>query len=225
MPFIYLSIPIFIAAIDWAAVATGWKKVEYIAKPGVMAALFVWLWAFGRLEGNLFWIGLALFASLAGDIFLMLPNEQFVAGLSSFLIAHVAYLIALNASPPPINAASLLIVLIAGIAALQVFRRIFNGLDRSGQTRLKIPVLIYAGAISLMLISALATLVRTEWDPFAAILVSAGALLFFTSDTLLAWNRFVGVLTNARFKVIATYHLGQIGLVAGAVLQALVSQT
>ncbi len=225
MPFIYLSIPMVIAAIDWAAVNAGWKRVEYIAKPGVMAALFLWLWVFGRLEGNLFWIGLALIASLAGDVFLMLPKEQFLAGLSSFLIAHVAYLLALNTSPPPINAASLLVVLIAGIAALQVFRRIFNGLDRSGQIRLKIPVLIYAGAISLMLLSALATLIRTEWDPFAALLVSAGALLFFISDTLLAWNRFVGVLTNARLKVIVTYHLGQIGLVAGAVLQALVSRT
>lgn len=221
MPFTYLAIPMIIAMIDWAAVYAGWKKLEYFAKPGAMVALIGWLWAFGGLEGQLIWFGLGLVFSLAGDIFLMLPKEQFIPGLTAFLIAHIAYIVALNPSPPPLNVASLLLVLLAGFSAQQIFRRIFKSVARSGRPGQKTPVALYAGAIFLMLLSALGTLIRTEWHPFSALLVSAGALLFFISDTLLAWNRFVGALARARFKVIVTYHLGQIGLIAGAVLQAL----
>src|SRR5258708_3354306 len=32
--------------------------------------------------------------SLAGDVFLMLPGDLFLAGLLSFLVAHIAYLVA-----------------------------------------------------------------------------------------------------------------------------------
>ena len=35
------------AAVEWLAVAKGWRKVEYLAKPGVMAFLFGWLWLAG----------------------------------------------------------------------------------------------------------------------------------------------------------------------------------
>jgi len=58
--------------------------------------------------------------------------------------------------------------------------------------------------ISLMVISALGTLIP------AAII---GALLFFASDAVLGWNRFVQPLPNARIIIMTTYHLGQIGLV------------
>src|SRR3954467_9277384 len=36
-----------------------------------------------------------LVLSLVGDIFLMLPDEQFIAGLVSFLLAHICYITAL----------------------------------------------------------------------------------------------------------------------------------
>ena len=38
------------------------------------------------------WFVAALVCSLVGDVLLMLPREQFVAGLSAFLVAHVCYL-------------------------------------------------------------------------------------------------------------------------------------
>ena len=42
------------------------------------------------------WFVVALVFSLLGDVFLMLPSDAFVAGLSAFLLAHVAYVVALN---------------------------------------------------------------------------------------------------------------------------------
>ena len=39
------------------------------------------------------WFVAALVFSLAGDVLLMLPREQFVAGLSAFLVAHLCYIV------------------------------------------------------------------------------------------------------------------------------------
>ena len=39
-----------------------------------------------------------------------------------------------------------------------------------------------------------------------------GALLFFTSDGILAWNRFVKADRRLQIAVMVTYHLGQLGL-------------
>jgi len=75
------------AVIDWVAVANKWKKLEYFAKPGVILALISWLIVNGGYRGQLLFFLIGLIFSLAGDIFLMLPNEHFLAGLISFLLA------------------------------------------------------------------------------------------------------------------------------------------
>jgi uncharacterized membrane protein YhhN len=59
------------------------------------------------------------------------------------------------------------------------------------------------------------------WQTVPALLVSAGALLFFISDALLAWNKFVIPLRQGRFISIIPYHLGQILLTIGAALHYL----
>ena len=38
--------------------------------------------------------------SLAGDVFLMLPRDAFVAGLAAFLVAHVCYVVGFWTDPP-----------------------------------------------------------------------------------------------------------------------------
>jgi hypothetical protein len=40
-----------------------------------------------------------------------------------------------------------------------------------------------------------------------------GALLFYVSDAVLGWTRFVSDLRRGRVVVMVTYHLGQAGLV------------
>jgi len=47
--------------------------------------------------------------------------------------------------------------------------------------------------------------------------------LFFISDTLLVINRFVKPFQNARLFVRTCYHLGQFGLIAGALLNVYMS--
>lgn len=221
MSYTLVWVSLIVAAADWAAVATQRKWLEFIAKPGVMLLLLAWLYQVSGFSGPLLWFALGLAFSLAGDIFLMLPREQFIAGLISFLLAHICYIVGFLETPVPLNFPGAVIAIIIALVFLRIYRRIAAGLDASGNSRLKLPVLIYSLVISVMLFLALRTLTGSYWDTQSALLVSAGALLFFLSDTLLAWNKFVYPLRQGRFISIIPYHLGQIMLTVGAVLHYL----
>lgn len=220
---ILLLFGLMIAALDWAAVYRRYKPLEYIAKPGTMLVLIAWLWLGTNFEAGMMWFATGLLFCLAGDIFLMLPREQFIAGLLAFLIGHILYILGFNQSLPPLTLAALLVLVIIAFPAVQIFRRIRAGLMVSGRGRLVGPVLLYSLVISLMLASALFTLVRPDeiWRPGPALLATFGALLFFLSDTLLAWNKFVQPLPGGRALVHMTYHLGQYALITGVTLNFL----
>lgn len=222
MPVTFLVIALIVAVIDWIAIARGWRKVEYIAKPGVMVALLAWMWQIGGFQGRLAWFSAALLFSMVGDILLMLPREKFLTSLVFFFLAHVAYLLGFNTAPPPLTVAGLILVILVAITGVQVGRRIVGGLDRLGHHRLKVPVILYAVVISLMLVSALVTLTRREWAILPAFLASGGALLFYLSDIFLAWNRFVDPLPHGRLRVMVSYHLGQALIVLGAAIRFLI---
>jgi uncharacterized membrane protein YhhN len=89
----------------------------------------------------------------------------------------------------------------------------------SRQDRLVYPVIVYGLVISLMLYAAMSTIFDPAWGTGAAFFVSAGAFLFWLSDLILAWNKFVTPLKDSRMLNILTYHLGQIGLIAGVLSQ------
>jgi alkenylglycerophosphocholine/alkenylglycerophosphoethanolamine hydrolase len=101
------------------------------------------------------------------------------------------------------------------------YPKLAGGLEARGKNSLKAPVLIYSLVISLMVYSALMTWFRAGWPSIAAVSVSLGALLFYASDSMLAWDRFLNPLPHARLRVMITYHLGQIGIILGAMLYAL----
>ena len=216
-----LLLVLLVSFLDWIAVAKKLKFLEYFAKPGVMILLLVWLWSVSGFRGHIVWFALGLALSLIGDIFLMLPREQFIAGLVAFLLAHIAYIIGFNNSLPPINILSLIIAIIIGITALRIYRGIASGLVVANKSYLRIPVLAYTLVISLMLLSALLTLVRPEWSLISALMASAGAVLFFLSDAFLAWNKFVSPIRNGKLIVIITYHMGQLLITVGAAIHFL----
>ncbi len=65
-----------------------------------------------------------------------------------------------------------------------------------------------------MLFSAYATAFRPDWQLARQVLVAAGATLFFISDGMLAWNRFVRPMHLLDIGVVVTYHLAQLILAA-----------
>jgi len=222
-----LFLAILVAAVaDWVAVAKGWKKIEYIAKPITMVFLFGCLALVGGFSTTpLMFFGLGIFFSLAGDIFLMISyasfsDRWFLPGLAAFLLAHVAYIIGLNL---PLGEPSLLwaigIGVILAMTAARLLRRILAGVREKGLPRLVFPVVAYGTVITLMLLSAILTIYRVDWKTSASGLVSVGAILFYTSDIILAWNKFVRPIRNGRVMNIVAYHLGQIALIIGALVQ------
>ena len=215
-----------VAALDWVAVAKGWKKVEYFAKPAAMLVLLGLLaLACGLSSLPLICFGLGIFFSLAGDVFLMISyarfsDRWFLPGLAAFLFAHVSYIIGLNTplqDVAPIWSLGLAVIL--ALTAARILRRILAGVRQKSLLRMVRPVGIYGMVITLMLLSALLTLNSSSWKISAAGLVALGAALFYFSDILLAWNKFVNPIKNGRLANMILYHLGQFALVAGVILQ------
>ena len=221
MNYLVLIIAFFMAILDWVAVAKKWKRIEYVTKPGTMIALILWFGMMGGFAGNTIWFALGLVFSVAGDVFLMLPNERFIAGLISFLLAHIFYIFGFIQTPIIFGLPALVIGLLLIITSSQIYRRIAVGLVAGGNNKLKIPVLAYTTVITLMAFTALCTLINPSWNVLAALSASAGALLFYLSDTFLAWNKFVNPLPFARLRTMATYHLGQFLIIIGIYLQYL----
>ncbi|MFM8321523.1 MAG: lysoplasmalogenase [Chloroflexota bacterium] len=230
MPYFFFYLAIGLGVLDWIAVARGWRRVSFAAKPGVIAALILFCVVNGGLQDTgapgtaLIWFIGGLLASMLGDILLMLPREQFTGGLLAFLAAHVLYILGFNPLMPLVKHSVWVAALLVGLAVLAeapFLQRIFSALARSGQNRLRLPLLAYNLALVLMLVSALFTLLNERWAAPNALAAALGACLFFLSDSLLAWNRFVAPLSNGHLKVRITYHLAQYLITLGAALHFL----
>jgi uncharacterized membrane protein YhhN len=223
MHFYLIVFALMIAPIDWFAVNRKWKKLEYIAKPMVIVILITWLLINGGYQGPTIFFLIGLGLSLAGDIFLMLPDEKFIAGLVSFLFAHLAYIRGFSISGLHFSIGLLAVIVIVGLIGIVVLRQLLKGLTAHHQEKLRFPIIIYAIVISIMLISALSTVISPSpgWDFYPAIIVSTGAILFFFSDSNLAWNRFVNLVPHGKLMVIISYHLAQIAITLGVGLNYL----
>ena len=194
-------------------------RLEFIAKPAVMLCLSAWLYLATGWRGAALWFGIGALLSLVGDVFLLWLDRFFVFGLAAFLLAHLAYLVGFNTPLPPLSFWSLILGVIVGLSALRVMRRILTGIHASGESRMATPVLVYGVVITLMLLSALLTLSNTDWGALASACVAVGAFLFYVSDIVLAWNKFLTPIANGRVLNIALYHAGQFLLIAGVVMQ------
>ncbi|HUI24936.1 MAG TPA: lysoplasmalogenase [Candidatus Kryptonia bacterium] len=194
MPFLCLAIFAISAVADWVAVTQEQTRVEYVAKPAALAALIGYAATAPDPSAGLV---IALVLSLLGDVYLMLPADLFAAGLGSFLLAHVAYIAEFDAT----WLARLAWWLVVLAASYPVARRIVRAID---DPTLRPAVVVYMATIGLMVASALAS---------GSLLAAGGAILFFVSDAIIAWDRFVRKLSWARPAIMVTYHVGQLGLV------------
>ncbi|HUH98562.1 MAG TPA: lysoplasmalogenase [Anaerolineales bacterium] len=206
------------ALLDWMATAKQWVRVEMFAKPAVMIFLFAWLYAGTRIQGALLWFGLGLLFSLIGDLLLLSPDRLFLPGLIAFLLAQVAYIIGFSSQAAPANAWDLVFGFTILLSAIRILQRLIPALRSRGLNRLVLPVGIYALIISTMLFFAVRTLAAPAWQTNATVLASVGALLFYISDLILAWNRFVSPIPNGRLLNICAYHLGQTALIIGVAM-------
>jgi uncharacterized membrane protein YhhN len=141
-----------------------------------------------------------LLFSLAGDVFLMLPRDRFVAGLASFLVAHLFYIASFAPRPFRLAAPLVLVALLAyGAVLLRALWPRLGGL--------RAPVAVYAAVLLGMAWQAAA-----RWDvddTGRALLAALGAGLFVVSDSVLAWERFREPRAYGHAVVLATYYAAQ----------------
>ncbi|MBE3125340.1 MAG: lysoplasmalogenase [Acidobacteria bacterium] len=142
-----------------------------------------------------------LLFSLAGDIALMFPEKWFTAGLVSFLVAHVFYILAFKPGPGhPISAGVFIPFIIFG---LLMFRILAPSLGP-----MKFPVLVYIAAITAM--AGLAAGRFVDGGDTRPLLAFAGAVLFLVSDSVLAYDRFAKKLGPAQAIILGTYFPAQL---------------
>lgn len=197
-----LSVAVAAMVGDWLAVAAGNRRAEWLLKPAVMVLLVAAALALDPTSESaraLLVAGLVL--SLVGDVALMLPADLFVVGLGAFLLAHVAYVIALWVLGVELGGLVVGLAFVL-VASAVVGRRILTGARQASPT-LGPPVTAYLVVISAMVVSAFGV---------GTAMAVGGALLFYASDAVLGWTRFVTDIPRGRVVVMVTYHLGQLGL-------------
>jgi uncharacterized membrane protein YhhN len=196
----WLALPL--GLLNIAALYADNRPLVYLTKPATMLVILT-LAAVGRHHtpsnyANLVFIGLA--CSLVGDIFLMLPSDQFVPGLVSFLIAHLFYIAAFRSGIAGFGPAWLPLPFYAyGLAAFWIL------LPGLGET--KLPVIAYLLVILTMAWQSSVRWIATRHR--SCLFAFAGALLFVASDSTIAFNRFHAAFYLAEAVIMSTYFAAQ----------------
>ncbi|MDR3014789.1 MAG: lysoplasmalogenase family protein [Delftia acidovorans] len=214
---LWLALAIEAGALATATSALDMLHWHWLFKPLAMVFALVavmQLWrgsaafsALARPARGAGWLAAALAASLAGDVFLMLP-DLFIPGLASFLLAHLAYTVLLRQDAPWFaHRPSLAATLALGVGMYAVLWQ--GGLPAA----LRLPVAAYVLVIALMAAQALGR--ARHLGGTAAWQVAMGACFFMASDSLLAINRFVQPFDGAQAGVLSTYYAAQLLIVQG----------
>ena len=206
---------------DLAAVYFQWNEVRYISKPAIVLSLLIYFFQSTSHNGGTVLFKIALILSLAGDVALLFEDRDplfFMIGLGCFLLAHFSYIMAFTyiyrrnlalqggkrwaMRPIWIIATGLYVV------GLFYFLRPYLG-------DLQIPVVAYAAALGLMLVTVIRAYPKLYSKP--GIICLAGALFFVISDSLLAINKFYMGFPMSGIAIMLTYALAQYLLTIGAV--------
>ena len=189
---------------------------RHITKPAILTSLIIYflvnqrgLSSFTRSFSLL-----ALTLSLLGDVLLMLDEKNpnfFVAGLGSFLVAHIMYtMVFLKKSKA--DRRIWLFLLVLAIYGLGLFYFIKDSLGL-----MLIPVLCYIIAIFSMVTAAYSRRGRVSRPSFYLVII--GAILFLLSDSMIAIDKFLHPFSFSNIGIMLTYGIAQFLIVLGILKQ------
>ena len=180
------------------------RTLVYITKPLLMPILMFIAYQEGVKNK---WLYIALLFSFGGDVFLMFSGlNYFLLGLSSFLLAHVFYIVLFV----PQAKFSFLPIVAFGVVTAGYLTFLYPHIASD----FRIPVIAYCVVITLMGIVAAS---RNKSASYGYIL--AGAILFIISDSLIAYNKFYTALENDALLVMTTYGAAQFLILEGWIKQ------
>lgn len=228
-PPLWMTLTVFCGFLfHWVSVLFEWKRIRPLTKALAMILVIVWTLFAVHFEMDYF-IAVLLAAQifgLLGDIFLLFPGKWFVWGLGAFMVGHLFYLGLLSAlllagrkdgllGSFPWGAA--LIGIVLWVSYLFVFTRVLSSYIYKSRSDLPfwVSVVFYGAILSFFVVFAVFCIAALPEFSFVQLSLPVGATLFFISDNLLAYDRFVKKIRNGRLWVIVTYHLGQFNLAVG----------
>ena len=145
---------------------------------------------------------LGLLLSLAGDVFLMLPDDRyFIFGLASFLVAHLFYIGAYR-SRGGFGFTWWLALVYLAYAVTLVYLLWPTIAD------VRIPVIVYAAV--LMVMGWQAAEMWITWSDLSALAAMLGGIFFLLSDSTLALNKFRAPIRQSSIIVMSTYWAAQL---------------
>jgi uncharacterized membrane protein YhhN len=157
----------------------------------------------------------ALTFSWIGDIILLFVDKgelYFIFGLVAFLLSHLVYIFLFSKQQNTrINEKKEIFWL--GILAILAYFFIMIDTLFPKLGDLKIPVIVYAVVITTMLFFAFKG--SLKWATPANNYILIGAIVFVSSDSILAFNKFYAPITHASFFIMVTYCMAQYLIVKG----------
>jgi len=198
-----------------ASLQGSWTSLESLTKPLIVLSLAGYYILNTPGRSVIFIVALA-FCCLGDSLLLFQTGNEtfFILGLGSFLVAQAFLILSYRehclaqpgaesrgtqkvrlAFPVVLAGAGLVVVLLPSLG------------------NLKIPVMLYALILTLMVVSAIFRLGRTSDASFWMVL--CGALLFMASDSLLAINKFLNPVAYASLWIMVTYCAAQFFIVEG----------
>jgi uncharacterized membrane protein YhhN len=198
MNLLFLLILVFSGGLYLAGHYLQKPVLKYTFKP--ITTILILFFAFMQLpEVSVYYkvfILIGLFLSLFGDVFLLWPEKRFVAGLVAFLLAHVAFILAITSNFGPFLGWQYLIPVV-----LYMIIFLWIVLPKSG--KMAVPVVVYAVVLMLFFWQATGRAVYLASNSSAN--AFWGAFLFVISDSILAYNKFVKNFKTSEFFIILTY--------------------
>lgn len=217
---VYLIAYFIAMLLEIAAIIGSNSTLHFIAKPLLMPILAVVFYQYTRHSFDSIHkkILIALFFSWMGDVFLMFvfKNELFfLAGLGSFLVAHIIYIIVFREIQLKENTAILPQKWWILLPLIAYFIMLVSSFFSLMPMDMKVPVAVYSLTIAMMVVMAINRYGRVNDKSFSMVL--AGALLFMFSDSIIAVNKFLfqDQMPYAGVAIMLLYCVGQFYIVKG----------
>ena len=211
---LYLSIYLVISAIYLLITAFNQEEMVRVVKPFLLPILIVAVYYTENFSTKKILLT-ALTFSWIGDVILLFADRgeiYFILGLVAFLLSHIFYIVLFNKQTISKTIRNKL-SFGAGIGLIVIYFSMMITTLGPKLGSLTVPVVIYAIVISTMLYFALKGSFQWEAIPYHSVLI--GALLFISSDSILAFNKFYEPIPAASLLIMVTYLLAQYGIVKG----------
>ncbi len=190
-----------VSTLDIIGVGINNSRMQIIFKPMIILSLMALYFFTAEKKNN--WYLLALAFSFIGDVFLMDKNNMFLFGIAAFLVTQILYIIIIvkQMVKPSLFHKYLYAFLYVNYVVYLL------SLLKPNLGELFYPVLVYGITISIFGLVATLNYVTKRTRP--SLLLMLGAVLFISSDSMIALNKFHEPQTIYPVAIMVTYVLAQ----------------